>query len=428
MASMVFYNNGSSGQLGQFSDALTYAHLLQNEKFNNGNNNEAAGPPTGRRRRDRTHFSERAIERLEASFTHDQYPDINTRELLAEELGISEARVQVWFQNKRSRLRRGKAKLKTVQPKPAGTPKTQKNHLHSNNSPPNNQHTPNRASFQFNKNPILNMTGATQMHTISPSNNSFHSNQSSPSNEGSPVQTVVKSADYMLDTTSQDSFSSNHSDSSFTENNNVSVSTSKLPPPLDLSKGSHQFAQPNPNPTRYRTPSQSNDSVKPTHSVLQSGMCSPFTLASPFFPYSFPYGYTPMMEQRQGGYYFSPMLGSEYPKTSMSPTTMQSILSPLIASPMGPRAFLFPSGAHNVPSMNFTNSGVPQPQHGVPTGFAPFQNYGESLNTPKLVMDLGIPSPKPSPTSTTQGDSPSNKENGNIHSYKQKEKDINVWD
>ncbi len=53
-------------------------------------------PPRHRRRRARTMFDDDALTHLEAVFVSDQYPDIGLREQLAEQIGVSEARVQVW--------------------------------------------------------------------------------------------------------------------------------------------------------------------------------------------------------------------------------------------------------------------------------------------------------------------------------------------
>ncbi|ESO96487.1 hypothetical protein LOTGIDRAFT_80580, partial [Lottia gigantea] len=57
-------------------------------------------------RRGRTAFSETAITRLEDVFMVNRYPDITLRETLALQLGVAESRIQVWFQNRRSRGRR----------------------------------------------------------------------------------------------------------------------------------------------------------------------------------------------------------------------------------------------------------------------------------------------------------------------------------
>jgi hypothetical protein len=52
-------------------------------------------PPKNRARRARTYFDDRSIEVLEQAFLQEQYPDIHRREQLSNEIGTSEARVQV---------------------------------------------------------------------------------------------------------------------------------------------------------------------------------------------------------------------------------------------------------------------------------------------------------------------------------------------
>ncbi|XP_071499593.1 uncharacterized protein [Diadema antillarum] len=63
-------------------------------------------PTKGLRRRRPTVFTGWQLERLKAEFDIDRYPDIISREKLAASLGLDEDRIQVWFQNRRSRLRR----------------------------------------------------------------------------------------------------------------------------------------------------------------------------------------------------------------------------------------------------------------------------------------------------------------------------------